>query len=99
MIILQPDMTEATKIKPFSFIVTQKCVTSFRKINTANRQSLEDILAVFRRKYVKLEYQAIAKHEWHRLVVDPNTMKLPDLHEELNKGAEKAFGLARTPRQ
>ena len=27
-----------------------------------------------------------------RLVFDPNTMKLPDFLEELNQGAEKAFG-------
>ena len=53
---------------------------------------MEDILAVFRRKYVKPESQATAKHKWHRLVFDPNTMKLPDFLEELNQGAEKAFG-------
>ena len=64
----------------------------FRNINTANRQTLEDILAVFRRKYVKPESQATAKHKWHRLVFDTNTMKLPDFLEELNQGAEKAFG-------
>ena len=40
----------------------------------------------------KPESQATAKHKWHRLVFDPNTMKLPDFLEELNQGAEKAFG-------
>ena len=53
---------------------------------------MKDILAVFRRKYVKPESQATAKHKWHRLVFDPNTMKLPDILEELNQAAEKAFG-------
>ena len=53
---------------------------------------MEDILAVFRRKYFKPESQANAKHKWHRLVFDTNTMKLPDYLEELNQGAAKAFG-------
>ena len=58
----------------------------------ANRQKLEDILAIIRRKYVKPEYQATSKHKLHRVVFDPNTMKPPDFLEELNQGAEKAFG-------
>ena len=36
--------------------------------------------------------QATAKHKWHRLVFDPNTMKLPDFLGELNQGAENTFG-------
>ena len=53
---------------------------------------MEDILAVFRRKYFKPESQATAKQKWHRLVFEKNTMKLPDFLEELNQGAEKPFG-------
>ena len=41
---------------------------------------------------MKPESQATAKHKWHRLTFDPNTMKLPDFLEERNQGAEKAFG-------
>ena len=58
----------------------------------ASTQTLEDNLAVFRSKYVKPESQATTKHKWHRLVFDPNTMKVPDFLEELNQGADKAFG-------
>ena len=61
------------------------------EISTANRQTLKDVLVIFRRKYVKPESQATAKYKWHRLVLEPNTMKLPDFLEELNQGAEKAF--------
>ena len=92
MIKMQPDMTEAMKINHFHSLLRKNALQTFRNINTANRQILEDILAVFRRKYVKPESQATAKHKWHRLVFDPNTMKLPDFLEELNQGAEKAFG-------
>ena len=89
---MQPDMTETMKINHFHSLLRKNALQTFRNINTANRQSLEDILAVFRRKYVKPESQATAKHKWHKLVFDPNTMKLPDFLEELNQGAEKAFG-------
>ena len=92
MIKMQPDMTEAMKINHFHSLLKKNALQTFRNINTANRQTLKDILAVFRRKYVKPESQATAKHKWHRLVFDPNTMKLPDFLEELNQGAEKAFG-------
>ena len=47
---------------------------------------------MFRRKYVKLESQATAKHEWHKLTFDPNTKSLPDFLEELNECAKRAFG-------
>ena len=89
---MQPDMTETMKITHFHSLLRKSSLQTFRNINSANRQTLEDILAVFRRKYVKPESQTTAKHKWHKLVIDPNTMKLPDFLEELNQGPEKAFG-------
>ena len=50
------------------------------------------MLIVFRRKYVKPESQATAKHQWQKLTFDPNTKSLPDFLEELNESAERAFG-------
>ena len=47
---------------------------------------------MFRRKYVKPESQATAKHKWHKLTFDPNTKSLSDFLEELNECAERAFG-------
>ena len=91
MIKMQPDMTETVKVNHFHSLLRKNALQTFRNIHSAIRQTLEDILAVFRRKYVKPESQATAKHKWHKLVFDPNTMKLPDFLEELNQGAEKAF--------
>ena len=92
MIKMQPDMSEAMKINHFNSLLRTNALQFFSKNNTAIRQTLEDILAVFRRKYVEPESQATAKHKWHIMVFDPNTMKLPDFLEELNRGPEKAFG-------
>ena len=92
MIKMQPEMTEQMKINHFHSLLRKNALQTFRNISSSNRQTLEDVLVIFRRKYVKPESQATAKHKWHRLVFDPNTTKLPDFLEELNQGAEKAFG-------
>ena len=92
MIKMQPDMTETMKINHFHSLLRKNALQTFRNINSANRQTLEDILAVCRRKYVNPESQATAKHKWHKLIFDPNTMNLPDFLEELNQGAEKPLG-------
>ena len=92
MIKMQPSMTEQMKINHFHSLLRKGALQTFRNINSIYRQTLEDVLVIFRRNYVRPESQATAKHKWHRLIFDPNTMKLPDFLEELNQGADKAFG-------
>ena len=50
------------------------------------------MLIVFRRKYVKPESQATAKHKWYKLTFDPNTNSLSEFLEELKECAERAIG-------
>ena len=92
MIKMQPAMTEQMKINYFHLLLRKGALETFRNINSINRQTLEDVLVIFCRKYVKPESQATAKHNWHRLTFDPNSMKLPDFLGKLNQGAEKVFG-------
>ena len=92
MMKMQPDMSEQMKIYHIHSLLRKGALQTFRNINSTNRKTLEDVLVIFRRKYVKPESQATAKHKWHKLVFDPDTMKLPDFLEEVNQGAEKAFG-------
>ena len=92
MIKMQPEMTEIMKIKHFHSLLRKNALLTFRNISIVNRQTLGDVLAVFRRKFVKPESQATAKHNWHKLVFDPTTIKLPAFLEQINQGAEKAFG-------
>ena len=91
MIKMQPEMSEQMKINHFHSRLMKNALQTFKNISTANRQILEDVLIISRRKYVKPESQATAKHKWHRLVFDPNTITLQDFLEELNQGAEEAF--------
>ena len=92
MLKMQPEMTEAMKINHFHAHLRKEALQTFRNISAVNKKTLDDVLIVFRRKYVKPDSQATAKHKWHKLTFDPNTKSLPDFLEELNECAEKAFG-------
>ena len=92
MLKMQPEMTEAMKINHFHAHLRKEALQTFRNISASNKKTLDDVLIVFRRKYVKPESQATAKHKWHKLTFDPNTKSLPDILEELNECAERAFG-------
>ena len=92
MLKIQPEMTEAMEITRFHADLRKEALQTFRKISALNRKTLDDVLIVFRRKYLKPESQATAKHKWHKLTFDPNTKSLPDFLEELNECAERAFG-------
>ena len=92
MLKMQPEMTEAMKINHFHARLRKEALQTFRNISASNKKTLDDVLFVFRRKYVKPESQATAKHKWLKLTFDPNTNSLPDSLEELNECAERAFG-------
>ena len=92
MLKMQPEMTEAMKINNFHAHLRKEALQTFRNINALNKKTLNDVLIVFRRKYVKPESQATAKHKWQKLTFDPNTKSLRDFLEKLNERAEKAFG-------
>ena len=57
------------------------------------RENLEEILAVFRRKYLKPQSMATAKHKFQKLVFNPGNQKLVDFLDELQKLAKDAFGI------
>ena len=92
MLKMQPEMTEAMKINHFLAHLRKEALQTFRNISALNKKTLDDVLIVFRRKYVKPESQATAKHKWHKLTFDPNTKSLPDFLEKLNECAERGFG-------
>ena len=96
MIKMQPEMTEQMKINHFHSLLRKNALQTFRNISSSNRQTLEDVLVIFRRKYVKPESQATAKHKWHRLVFDPNTMKLPDFSRRIKPRSREGVWRSRT---
>ena len=67
---------------------------TFKNITSPNRENLGEILTMFRRKYVKPQSMATAKHKFQRLVFNPSNQKLIDFLDELQKLAKDAFGVA-----
>ena len=92
MLKMQPEMTEAMKINHFHAHLRKEALQTFRNISALNKKTLDDVLIVFRRKYVKPESQATAKHKRHKLTFDPNMKSLSDFLEKLNECAEGTFG-------
>ena len=64
------------------------------KTSPAPRVKLGEHITVFRRKYVKSQSMATAKHKHQRLVFNPANQKLVEFLDELRKLAKNAFGVA-----
>ena len=92
MLKMQTEKSEAIKVNHFHSHLRKKALQTFRNINASNKGTLQDVLVIFRRKYVRPESQATAKRKRHKLTFDSNAKSLSDILEELNECAERAFG-------
>ena len=87
-------LTEEDKINYFHSLMRGDALQTFKNIDSPNRENLTEILTVFRRKYVKPQSMATAKHKFQQLVFNPAKQKLIDYLDELQKLAKDAFGVA-----
>ena len=87
-------LTEEDKMNYFRSLIRGDALQTFKNITTPNRENLGEILTVFRRKYVKPQSMATAKHKFQGLVFNPANQKLNDFLDELQKLAKDAFGVA-----
>ena len=69
-------LTEDDRINYFHSLVKEDALQTFKNINGPTREILEEILAVFRTKYVKPQLMATAKHTFQKLVFNPANQKL-----------------------
>ena len=86
-------LTDEDKINYFHSLMRGDALQTFKNISSPNRKNLTEILTVFRRKYVKPQSMATAKHEFQQLVFNPANQKLIDFLDELQKLAQDAFGV------
>ena len=86
-------LTEGDKVNFFHSLMRGDALQTFKNISSLNRENLIEILTVFRRKYVKPQSMATAKHKF-QLVFNPANQKLIDFLDELQKLAKDAFGVA-----
>ena len=87
-------LTEEDRINCFHSLMREDALQTFKNINGPTGENLGEILAVFRRKYVKPQSMATAKHKFEKLVFNPANQKLVDFLDELQKLAKDAFGIA-----
>ena len=87
-------LTDEDKINYFHSLMRGDALQTFKNIGSPNRKNLTEILTVFRRKYLKPQSMATAKHKFHQLVFNPANQKLIDFLDELQKLAKDAFGVA-----
>ena len=86
-------LTEEDKINYFHSLMRGDALQTFKNIDSPNRENLGEILTAFRRKYVKPQSMATAKHKFQQLVFNPANQKLIDFLDELQKLAKDAFGV------
>ena len=87
-------LTEEDKIYYFHSLMRGDALQTFKNMSSPNREGLTEILTVFRRKYVKPQSMATAKHKFQQLVFNPAKQKLIDFLDELQRLAKNAFGVA-----
>ena len=87
-------LTQEDKNIYFHSLMRCDALQTFKKITTPNRENLGEILTVFRRKYVKPQSLATAKHKFQRLIFNPANQNLIDFLDELQKLAKDAFRVA-----
>ena len=87
-------LTEDDRINYFHSLIRKDALQTFNYINGLTRENLGEILAVFRRKYIKPQSMAMAKQKFQKLVFNPANQKLVDFRDELEKLAKDAFGIA-----
>ena len=87
-------LTEDDRINYFHSLMSGDALQTFKNISGPTRENLGEILAVFRRKYVKPQSMATAKHKFQKLVFNSANQKLVDFLNELQKFSKDAFGIA-----
>ena len=87
-------LTEDDRINYFHSLMRGDALQTFKNINGPTRENLGEVIAVFRRKYVKPQSMETAKHKFQKLVFNPANQKFVDFLDELQKLAKYAFGIA-----
>ena len=87
-------LTEEDRMNYFHSLMRGDALQTFKNINGSTLENLGEILAVFRRKYIKPQSMATAKHKFQKLVFNPANHKLVDFLDELRELPKDAFGIA-----
>ena len=89
---MYPHLTEIQKINYFHSLLRGDALQAFRNIEDSKKDSLNEIMEVFKRRFGDYLSMAKARCEWDALKFDPSTQKLHEFLDVLQKTAKEAFG-------
>ena len=87
-----PHLTEPQKINYFHSLLRGDALQAFCNIEDSKKDSLDDIMTIFKRRFGDYLLMAKARCEWDSLKFDPTTQKLHEFLDVLQKTAKEAFG-------
>ena len=89
---MYPHLTEIQKINYFHSLLRGDALKAFRNIEDSRKDSLDEIMMIFKRRFGDYLSMAKARCEWDALKFDPSTQKLHEFLDVLQKTAKEAFG-------
>ena len=88
---VHPQITEQEKIHYFHSLLRGDALQTFRNMTETTKTNLSDIIAAFRRRYVKTQSVATARCKWENLTFDPANQTFQDFLENYQKLAQEAY--------
>ena len=89
---MYPHLTEPQNINYFHSLLRGDALQAFCNIEDSKKDSLDDIMTIFKRRFGDYLSMAKARCEWDSLKFDPATQKLHELLDVLQKTAKEACG-------
>ena len=89
---MYPHLTEIQKINYFHSLLRGDALQAFCNIEDSKKDSLDEIMTIFKRRFEDYLSMAKARCEWDALKFDPSTQKLHEFLDILQKTAKEAFG-------
>ena len=89
---MYPHLTDLQKINYFHSLLRGDALQAFCNIEYSKKDSLDEIMTIFKRRFGDYLSMAKARCEWNALKFDPSTQKLHEFLDILQKTAKEAFG-------
>ena len=89
---MYPHLTEIQKINYFHSLLRGDALQAFCNIEDTKKDSLDEIMTIFKRRFGDYLSMAKARCEWDELKFNPSNQKLHEFLDVLQKTAKEAFG-------
>ena len=83
-----PNISEEEEVHYYHSLLSDDALQTYCNMTDTNRASLEDIIATFRRQYVRPQSIATTRSKWEQLYFDPSRQTFQDFLEQYQKLAQ-----------